>query len=262
MASLRKQQRMKKSKERRQTRHKEKMASQKREVHLEKDTFRPTPLVPKTYNQGRYITNIENDAINLGIGYAGTGKTYIATRVIAEMYRKGELDRIIVSTPTVECGDSLGMLPGEIDDKFRPYLIPFQEGFIDALGIGKYKCDIRKVGSDLVLPETGIIPFPVQFMRGMSLNNTGLIIDEGQNLTRTQAKMIITRLGRNCKVIICGDTRQSDLGNEKSGLGWLVAEIRRQHKPIEIVEFEKEDCVRSDECMMMLDLIDNSEEGW
>lgn len=227
-------------------------ADKVRIVNPEKAYHSPKPLQLKSNGQRQYAGAILNDSLVLGIGYAGTGKTYVATRIIADLYSKGMFDKLILSRPTVDCGEKMGHLPGELDEKFAPYIETFEEALVDQLGIGKYKCDLYK----------NIIPKPIQYMRGLSFNDCGVIIDEAQNLTRKQAKMLISRIGYNCKLILCGDTRQSDIGNDNSGLSWLVNELRRQRKPYEIVEFQKEDCVRSPICADMLDLIDNSNDGW
>lgn len=217
-------------------------------VNPGKDTFSPIPLVAKNYAQKDYIASIEHDTFTIGIGYAGTGKTYLAARVVGEMYRTGELNQIILTRPTVVCGDELGHLPGTIEEKYEPYIQPFKTGLVEAIGKNKFECDKYK----------NIIPMPLQYMRGMSFDNTAILLDEAQNITVEQMKMFITRVGVNCKIIISGDTRQTDLKGD-SGLAWLVRELRRQQKPVEIIEFRREDCVRSEDCQMMLDLIEHAD---
>lgn len=204
-----------------------------------------------TFNQGRAISTAKHDSIVILTGHAGTGKTYLLSRVAGEIYRThNDVKRIIMTRPNVEVGEKLGFLPGEMDEKFAPYMVPFQSGLIDEMGSNKFNNDMYK----------SLVPIPLGYMRGRTFDDAVILLDEAQNTTVEQMKMLITRIGTNARLFISGDTKQSDLGRKRNGLEWLVTEIKRQGKTIEVIDFGMEDCVRSDECKEMLDLIENAEE--
>lgn len=209
------------------------------------------PLIPKTATQDFYLTSIKNSELVLGIGSAGVGKTYIPSVYFAQLYFKKKLSKLIVTRPTVECGKGLGALPGELDEKFEPWITEIKTIFQNQIGANKLECDTKNNNIEFV---------PLQFMRGRTLDNAGVIVDEAQNLTVEQAKMIITRIGINTKMVICGDTKQNDLKKERSGLEWLIKELRRQQiEGVDIIEFTHNDCQRSEMCKKMIKLINNSE---
>jgi phosphate starvation-inducible PhoH-like protein len=199
-----------------------------------------------------YISSLRHDRIVIGAGKAGTGKTYVASRVASELYLNDDTLRYIILTrPNVEAGEKLGFLPGELEEKYEPYMQPFEQGFRDGLG-KKFESDLKK----------NIFPQPLGYMRGKTFDNSIIMLDEAQNTTVTAMKMFISRIGMNSRMFITGDSLQCDLRlkpGEKNGLQWLMDEVRKQQKPIDIIEFGTEDCVRSEECKMMLDLIDNSD---
>lgn len=232
------------------------MATKNREK-FQKEHVRE-PITPMTFNQERYISAIEEDVSPLtghgayvfGIGNAGTGKTWVASMIAADMYLAKKYTRIIITRPTVPCGEELGALPGELHEKFDPWLQAVTVPLKQRIGQNKWDCDWGK----------NIFAEPLQFMRGKTFDNSIIIVDEAQNLTREQAEMVTTRVGDNTKMILCGDTSQNDhkfnykrQQKEQSGLDWLINEIRRQNEPgIEIIQFTMDDCVRSAGCKKML----------
>lgn len=168
------------------------------------------PLRPKTQAQKDYVDNIRNSDMVFGIGPAGTGKTYLACAMAINAYKNKEVERIILTRPAVEAGERLGFLPGDMQEKVDPYLRPLYDALYDVLGIdaaGK-------------LREKGVIEVvPLAYMRGRTLDNAFIILDEAQNTTREQMKMFLTRMGFNSKVIVTGDITQIDLpGGTVSGL--------------------------------------------
>lgn len=207
-------------------------------------------LEPLNESQRQFISALKHDKIVIGAGAAGTGKTYLSSRIAGELYLQSKnFKQIILTRPNVEAGEKLGYLPGELHEKYEPYMEPFKDGLIDQLG-AKFQSDLYKK----------ILPQPLGYMRGRTFDDSLILLDEAQNISVHVMKMICTRIGTNSRLFITGDTKQSDLrGREMNGLEWLISEIERQQKPIEVVRFRKEDCVRSDECKMMLDLIENSE---
>lgn len=168
------------------------------------------PIKPKTVGQKNYIETIKKNDISFGIGPAGTGKTYLAMAMAVAAYKRKEVDRIILTRPAVEAGESLGFLPGDLQEKVDPYLRPLYDALFDIMGYGRY----------LKLMETGLIEIaPLAYMRGRTLNSAYIILDEAQNTTNEQMKMFLTRLGNGSKAIITGDITQVDLPRgKKSGL--------------------------------------------
>ena len=194
-------------------------------------------IVPRGKNQKLYLERIDKHEVNFGIGPAGTGKTYIAVAVAAAMLNDGVVDRIILSRPAVEAGESLGFLPGDMRDKVDPYLRPLYDALYDML-------PGPQVNRSL---ETGEIEIaPLAFMRGRTLRNAFVILDEAQNATPMQMKMFLTRMGEDSRMVITGDPSQVDLPfGAKSGLKDAL-EILPDVKGVDIVEFGEEDVVRHD----------------
>ena len=168
------------------------------------------PLRPKTQAQKEYVDNIRNTDMVFGIGPAGTGKTYLACAMAISAYKNKEVERIILTRPAVEAGERLGFLPGDMQEKVDPYLRPLYDALYDVLGI---EAAAR-------LREKGVIEVvPLAYMRGRTLDNAFIILDEAQNTTREQMKMFLTRMGFNSKVVVTGDITQIDLpGGTMSGL--------------------------------------------
>ena len=157
---------------------------------------------PKTLGQKEYINLIKNNDITFGIGPAGTGKTYLAVAMAVKAFKRDEVSRIILTRPAVEAGENLGFLPGDLKDKVDPYLRPLYDALFDMLGADKFNKYL----------ERGLIEVaPLAFMRGRTLDNAFIILDEAQNTTPEQMKMFLTRIGFGSKVIITGDQTQKDL---------------------------------------------------
>jgi phosphate starvation-inducible PhoH-like protein len=192
-------------------------------------------IIPKTETQRLYIEAVKNHDIVIGIGPAGTGKTYLAMAMAMNAYLKKQISRIVLARPAVEAGERLGFLPGDIYEKVNPYLRPLYDALFDMM-------DPEKVGK---LIDRGIIEIaPLAFMRGRTLNDSFIILDEAQNTTSEQMKMYLTRLGFNSKTIITGDITQIDLPPGKTS-GLIEAErILSGIEGIKFVYFSEKDVVR------------------
>ena len=196
---------------------------------------RATKVSPKTVNQKRYVDSIRNNTITFGIGPAGTGKTFLAVALAAAALSRREVSRIILTRPAVEAGERLGFLPGDLMAKVDPYLRPLFDALHDML-------EPERVSSHL---ERGVIEVaPLAFMRGRSLNDSFIILDEAQNTTAEQMKMFLTRLGFNSKMVVTGDITQIDLPRDQDSGLVLVADILNDVEGIEFVRFGEEDVVR------------------
>jgi phosphate starvation-inducible PhoH-like protein len=196
---------------------------------------RTTKVAPKTVNQKRYVDSIRHNTITFGIGPAGTGKTFLAVALAAAALSRREVNRIILTRPAVEAGERLGFLPGDLMAKVDPYLRPLFDALHDML-------EPEKVTQYL---ERGVIEVaPLAFMRGRTLNDSFIILDEAQNTTPEQMKMFLTRLGFNSKMVVTGDITQIDLPREhESGLV-VVGDILDKIEGIQFVRFGGEDVVR------------------
>jgi len=202
-----------------------------------------TPLVARTSAQQKYINAIRNNCLTFGIGPAGTGKSYCAGALAAEALESGRIERIILTRPAVEAGENLGFLPGEVEDKFAVYIDAFRDILNERLGRGVV---------DYCLRHGRIVGAPLAYMRGKTFNNnTFVILDEAQNTSPVQMKMFLTRIGEECKVVINGDIKQSDI----RGANGLEDAIQRvQGLPgVHIHKFEKHDIVRSGLVRYLLD---------
>ena len=196
---------------------------------------RNTRVVPKTVNQKAYVDAIRESTITFGIGPAGTGKTFLAVAMAAAALIEGEVQRIILTRPAVEAGESLGFLPGDLQAKVDPYLRPLFDALYDML-------DPDRVNGYF---DRGVIEVaPLAFMRGRTLNDAFVILDEAQNTTPEQMKMFLTRLGFNSKMVVTGDVTQIDLPRDsKSGLV-VVREILEGIDDVKFVMFGGDDVVR------------------
>ena len=192
-------------------------------------------VAPKTVNQKRYVDSIRTSTVTFGVGPAGTGKTFLAVAMAAAALSRHEVNRIILTRPAVEAGERLGFLPGDLMAKVDPYLRPLFDALHDML-------DPEKVSAHL---ERGVIEIaPLAFMRGRTLNDSFVILDEAQNTTPEQMKMFLTRLGFGSRMVVTGDITQVDLPSEtKSGL-IVVGEVLDAIEGIEFVRFGGEDVVR------------------
>ncbi len=173
-------------------------------------TSKGKPVKPKTLGQRKYIEAIKNNTITIGVGPAGTGKTYLAVAAAVSAFRAKEVNRIILTRPAVEAGEKLGFLPGDLQQKVDPYLRPLYDALFDMLGAENFqKCQER---GDIEVA-------PLAYMRGRTLDDSFIILDEAQNTTCEQMKMFLTRLGFNSKAVVTGDVTQIDLPDGKrSGL--------------------------------------------
>jgi len=173
-------------------------------------TKKGNPVQPKTLGQKEYVDLIGNNDITFGIGPAGTGKTYLAVAMAVRAFKNDEVSRIILTRPAVEAGESLGFLPGDMKDKVDPYLRPLYDALFDMLGPDRFNKYLERGTIEVA---------PLAFMRGRTLDNAFIILDEAQNTTPEQMKMFLTRLGFGSKAVVTGDITQTDLpNNKKSGL--------------------------------------------
>ena len=201
-------------------------------VHIK--TRRGT-ITPRTPMQARYITSMQNKNITFGIGSAGTGKTYLGVCQAVEMLVNGDVERIILSRPAVEAGENLGFLPGDLKEKIDPYLRPIYDALYECL-------PADQVTTKLASGEIEIAP--LAFMRGRTLKNAFVLLDEAQNTTPVQMKMFLTRLGYNSRMVVNGDLTQVDLpARQKSGLRDALEAIR-DINDIGIIRFTGADVVR------------------
>ncbi len=194
-------------------------------------------ITPKSLAQYEYVYAIDNFNIVIGIGPAGTGKTYLAMAKAASALLKKEFGRIVLVRPAVEAGEKLGFLPGNVLEKINPYLRPLYDALYDMVGMEKAQ----------QMLENGIVEIaPLAFMRGRTLNDSFIVLDEAQNSTPEQMKMFLTRLGFNSKIVITGDITQIDLPSpQKSGLV-ETQHILKEIKDIKFILFSERDVVRND----------------
>ncbi len=192
-------------------------------------------IKPKTATQIEYVKKVKENDIVFAIGPAGTGKTYLAVAFAVAALKSKVIGKIVLSRPAVEAGESLGFLPGDLSEKIDPYLKPLYDALEDMIPLEKLRTYIEKKTIEIV---------PLAYMRGRTLNNSFVILDEAQNATNVQMKMFLTRLGPNSKAIITGDITQIDLpGKEHSGLV-QIQNILKGIPDIEFVYFNKNDVVR------------------
>lgn len=192
-------------------------------------------IKPKTLGQKRYVDGIKNNDIVFGIGPAGTGKTYLAMAMAVNAFKNKEVNRIILTRPAVEAGESLGFLPGDLQEKVDPYLRPIYDALFDILGFETY----------LKLMEKGLIEVaPLAYMRGRTLDSAYVILDEAQNTTNEQMKMFLTRLGFGSKAIITGDITQIDLPRGRTSGLVTASKILEDVEGIDMVHLTKYDIVR------------------
>jgi phosphate starvation-inducible PhoH-like protein len=195
---------------------------------------------PLNYIQETYLDAIRKNEVIFGIGSAGTGKTFVAASYAAGELFHRKIQKIILTRPSVEAGRGLGFLPGELEEKYAPYLDPFDKVFSQTLGRGFY---------EYTLKSKEIEPRPLGFMRGASFDNAVILVDECQNMTKTEFKMLLTRIGRNCKMILSGDPDQKDIPDS----GLMDAVNRLEGIPgIEVVRFLDSDIVRSAMCKRII----------
>ncbi len=205
-----------------------------------------SPLKPRNAAQKRYISAIKNNMLTFGIGPAGTGKSYCAGALAADALESGTIERIILTRPAVEAGENLGFLPGDLDEKFAAYIDAFRDILNERLGAGTVNYCLR---------HGRIVAAPLAYMRGKTFKeDTFVILDEAQNTSPEQMKMFLTRIGDDCKVVINGDIKQSDIRGP-NGLADAVERLVGL-SGVHIHEFDRQDIVRSG---LVRDLIDRYE---
>jgi phosphate starvation-inducible PhoH-like protein len=197
-------------------------------------TFGKKSIIPKSLNQRTYVDAIERFDMVFGIGPSGTGKTYLAVAMAVDALLSKEVSRIILARPAVEAGERLGFLPGTIQEKVNPYLRPLYDALYDVLDPDKVERYLEKSIIEIA---------PIAFMRGRTLNDAFVILDEAQNTTSEQMKMFLTRLGFNSKAVVTGDTTQIDLDGRRSGLVEAIDVVSRV-PGISFVYFTERDVVR------------------
>lgn len=208
-------------------------------VEMDKDcichTINGRPVKPKTVGQKKYVDQIRKDMIVFGVGPAGTGKTYLAMAMAITAFRNDEVGRIILTRPAIEAGEKLGFLPGDLQSKVDPYLRPLYDALYQIMGPESFTKNMEK----------GLIEVaPLAYMRGRTLDNAFIILDEAQNTTPAQMKMFLTRIGFGSKVIVTGDASQKDLPyGQKSGLE-VALQVLKNVEGISICELTNKDVVR------------------
>lgn len=215
-------------------------------------TTKGRPVKPKTLGQKKYIDSIKNNTIVFGIGPAGTGKTYLAVAMAVNAFRAKEVNRIILTRPAVEAGEKLGFLPGDLQQKVDPYLRPLYDALFDMLGAESFQRYQEKGNIEVA---------PLAYMRGRTLDESFIILDEAQNTTPEQMKMFLTRLGFNSKIVVTGDITQIDLPDGKrSGLVDAV-KILKNVEDIQTVRFSEKDVVRHKLVMDIIKAYEKNEEA-
>lgn len=229
----------------------------KRQSVNDQETFIPSPgrfsksvepIEAKTENQQKYLDSIHNYHLTFGIGPAGVGKTWLCAALAAQALLDGETQKIIITRPAVEAEEELGFLPGEIEDKYAPYLTPFLEVLNDRLG---------KTRVEYYLKSGVIEAAPLAYMRGRTFRNAWVILDEAQNTTPGQMKMFLTRIGEYSTVIVNGDESQCDL-HGPCGLSDAIARVSYIPQ-VKVIKFTKNDVVRSGLAQEIVEAYDQSE---
>lgn len=215
-------------------------------------TSRGKPVKCKTFGQKTYVDAIKKNTVVFGVGPAGTGKTYLAVAMAVSAYKNKEVEKIILTRPAVEAGERLGFLPGDLQSKVDPYLRPLYDALQEMFGLETY----------LKLMERGVIEIaPLAYMRGRTLNNSFIILDEAQNTTREQMKMFLTRMGEGSKVIVTGDVTQIDLPDgKKSGLKHAIG-VLKGINDIAIIKLTHKDVVRHPLVMEIIKAYTKDEEN-
>lgn len=207
------------------------------------------PIEPLTPTQGAYLAALRSSPQVVVVGPAGTGKTWIAATYAADLYRTRKIERIILTRPNVPCGRTLGFFPGSLNDKFAPWAAPVIEAIKERIG---------KAAFDIALKNGDIELVPFEVMRGRSWKDAFVLLDEAQNATPAEMKTFLTRVGENCITVVDGDVGQCDLPAE-SGLRTVIDLIRTKDLPVPVIEFTRDDIVRSDACAMWVDAFEGVE---
>ena len=198
-------------------------------------TAKGRPVKPKTIGQKQYVDSVMQNTVTIGVGPAGTGKTYLAVAAAVAAFRDKQINRIILTRPAVEAGERLGFLPGDLQSKVDPYLRPLYDALFDMLGAETYQKYLERGNIEVA---------PLAYMRGRTLDDSFIILDEAQNTSREQMKMFLTRMGFGSKVVITGDITQIDLpGDKPSGLKEAM-KVLRGVEGVGICELSQQDVVR------------------
>ena len=198
-------------------------------------TAKGRPVKPKTIGQKEYIKSVLHNTVTIGVGPAGTGKTYLAVAAAVQAFRDKQVNRIILTRPAVEAGERLGFLPGDLQSKVDPYLRPLYDALFDMLGAETYQKYLERGNIEVA---------PLAYMRGRTLDDSFIILDEAQNTSREQMKMFLTRLGFGSKIVITGDVTQIDLPADKSSGLKEAMRVLRNVEGIGICELTNADVVR------------------
>ena len=200
-------------------------------------SFNGKPFKAKTYNQHRFVKMVKNNDLIFSIGPAGTGKTFLSVLLAVNYLKKGHVSRIVITRPAVEAGESLGFLPGDLKEKIDPYLMPIYDALDSILG---------KEQKDKLIERGVIEVMPLAYMRGRTLDEAFIILDEAQNTTDKQMLMFLTRLGFNSKMIVNGDVTQIDLNMTRNRSGLIIAAEKLQGLDnIAFIEFDNNDVIRN-----------------
>ncbi|MBQ4624060.1 MAG: PhoH family protein [Clostridia bacterium] len=211
-------------------------------------TAKGRPVKGKTVGQKNYINTIKKNTVTLAVGPAGTGKTYLAVAMAVGAFRDKQINRIILTRPAVEAGEKLGFLPGDLQNKVDPYLRPLYDALFDMLGAETYQRYLERGNIEVA---------PLAFMRGRTLDDSFIILDEAQNTTSEQMKMFLTRLGFNSRVVVTGDVTQTDLPDGKSSGLREALRILRGIEGIGISELSDKDIVRHELVGRIIKAYDN-----
>jgi len=198
-------------------------------------TAKGRPVKPKTIGQKRYVESVLKNTVTIGVGPAGTGKTYLAVAAAVAAFRDKQINRIILTRPAVEAGERLGFLPGDLQSKVDPYLRPLYDALFDMLGAETYQKYLERGNIEVA---------PLAYMRGRTLDDSFIILDEAQNTSREQMKMFLTRMGFNSKVVITGDITQIDLPADKTSGLKEALRVLKNVEGIGICELTDQDVVR------------------
>lgn len=209
---------------------------------------RQAAVKPLNAAQARFDVSMNTNTLTIALGSAGTGKTWFAAARMAERLRDGEIEKVVITRPAVEAGENLGFLPGELDEKFEPYFRPVREAFEDVLGKGF---------TEYLIKEGRIEARPLALLRGSTLKNADVLLDEAQNTTPGQMKMFLTRIGENTRVVVNGDPAQKDIPGP-SGLMDAVGRLTRV-RSVGVIRFAREDVVRSGFCQDVLEAYETPE---
>lgn len=215
-------------------------------------TAKGRPIKPKTLGQQKYVDAIKNNTIVIGIGPAGTGKTYLAVAQAVAAFREHTVNRIIITRPAVEAGEKLGFLPGDLQQKVDPYLRPLYDALFDMLGAESFQRYQERGNIEVA---------PLAYMRGRTLEDSFIILDEAQNTTPEQMKMFLTRLGFNSKMVVTGDITQIDLADSKKSGLVEASHVLKGVEDIEIVKFSQKDVVRHQLVQRIVKAYDKYEES-